>query len=185
MPMHAVAHKYRTSRGFVQTLAQTCEGFAAGTIQFCDRMGWGMLKSVLEHMSDRLQAGARADLLDLAKIPFVKSRTARVLWDNGFRSLMAVAEADPKDLVPTLLLVRTHRSLFATRCSDDRLNRARFDHSGETRSSSGRRLRLRLRLSSTRPAVCGVCIWNPCNWRRVNPGNTLGLRQQVDIEEDM
>ena len=111
MPIHAVARKYGTSRGFVQTLAQTCEGFAAGTIQFCDLMAFGMLKSVLEHMSDRLKAGARADLLDLAKIPFVKSRTARVLWDNGFRSLMAVAEADPKDLVPTLLLVRTHRSI--------------------------------------------------------------------------
>ena len=68
-------------------------------------MGWGMLKSVLEHMSDRLKAGARADLLELARIPFVKSRTARVLWDSGLRSLMAVAEADPKDLVPILLLV--------------------------------------------------------------------------------
>ena len=68
-------------------------------------MGWGMLRSALEHMSDRLRAGARADLLELAKIPFVKSRTARVLWDSGFRSLMAVAEADPKDLLPILLLV--------------------------------------------------------------------------------
>lgn len=103
MPIHAVARKYDSTRGFVQTLAQTCEGFASGTIQFCDRMGWGMLKSVLDHMCDRLKAGARADLLDLAKIPFVKSRTARVLWDNGFKSLMAVAEADPKDLVPVLL----------------------------------------------------------------------------------
>lgn len=105
MPVQAVARKYDTTRGFVQTLAQTCEGFAAGTIHFCERMGWGMLKSVLEHMSDRLKAGARADLLELAKLPFVKSRTARILWENGFKSLMTVAEADPKDLVPVLLLV--------------------------------------------------------------------------------
>ena len=150
MPIHAVARKYGTSRGFVQTLAQTCEGFAAGTVQFCDRMGdrmgWGMLKSVLEHMSDRLRAGARADLLDLAKIPFVKSRTARVLWDNGFRSLMAVAEADPKDLVPTLLLVRSHRSFSYKVLTDDRLNRAKLDYLGETKRSSGGRLRLKLRL---------------------------------------
>ena len=73
-------------------------------------MGWGMLKSVLEHMSDRLKAGARADLLDLAKIPFVKSRTARVLWENGFKSLAAVAEVDPKDLVPVLLIVCTRKA---------------------------------------------------------------------------
>lgn len=106
MPVHAVARKYDTTRGFVQTLGQTCEGFAAGTIQFCERMGWGMLKSVLEHMSDRLKAGARADLLELARIPFVKSRTARVLWENGFKNLMTIAESNPKDLVPVLLLVR-------------------------------------------------------------------------------
>ena len=68
-------------------------------------MGWGMLSSVLEHMSDRLKAGAKADLLELAQIPFVKSRTARVFWENGLKSLRAVAEAEPKDLVPVLLLV--------------------------------------------------------------------------------
>lgn len=104
-PIHVVAQRYKATTGSVQTLSQWCEGFAAGIIQFCDRMGWGMLRSVLEHMSDRLKAGARADLLELARIPFVKSRTARVLWDSGLRSLMAVAEADPKDLVPILLLV--------------------------------------------------------------------------------
>ncbi len=105
MPIHLVARKFEVPRGFVQTLAQICEGFAAGMIKFCDKMGWGMLKAALEHMSDRLKAGARADLLELAKIPFVKSRTARVFWENGYKGLRSVSEADPKDLVPVLLLV--------------------------------------------------------------------------------
>jgi len=105
IPIHVVARKYEVPRGFVQTLAQLCEGFAAGMIQFCDKMGWGMLKAALEHMSDRLKAGARADLLELARIPFVKSRTARVFWESGFKGLRTVAEADAKDLVPILLLV--------------------------------------------------------------------------------
>ena len=106
MPIHLVARKFEVPRGFVQTLAQICEGFAAGMIKFCDKMGWGMLKAALEHMSDRLKAGARADLLELAKIPFVKSRTARVFWENGYKGLRSVSEADPKELVPVLLLVR-------------------------------------------------------------------------------
>jgi len=97
-------------RGFVQTLAQICEGFAAGMINFCDKMGWGMLKAALEHMSDRLKAGAKADLLELAKIPFVKSRTARVFWENGFKGLRTVAEADAKDLLPILLLAQPKKS---------------------------------------------------------------------------
>ncbi|KAI4091112.1 MAG: hypothetical protein LQ344_004340 [Seirophora lacunosa] len=104
VPIHRIAKKFEIQRGFVQTLAQTCEGFAAGMIQFCDTLGWGMLKSVLEHMVDRLKAGARADLLDLARIPFVKGRTARVFWENGVRSLRAVAEAEAKELLPLLLL---------------------------------------------------------------------------------
>ncbi|MCJ1438761.1 hypothetical protein MMC27_008151 [Xylographa pallens] len=110
IPIHTIARKYDTPRGFVQNLAQTCEGFAAGMIKFCERMGWGMLRSVLEHMCDRLKAGAKADLLDLAKIPFVKSRTARVFWENGFKSIRTIAAAESKDLVPILLLAQPKKS---------------------------------------------------------------------------
>jgi len=110
IPIHVVARKYEVPRGFVQTLAQICEGFAAGMINFCDKMGWGMLKAALEHMSDRLKAGARADLLELAKIPFVKSRTARVFWENGLKGLRTVAEADAKYLIPILLLAQPRKS---------------------------------------------------------------------------
>jgi len=57
MPIHAVASKYKTDRGIVQTLSQTCHSFAAGIIKFCERMGWGILAAALEHMVDRLKAG--------------------------------------------------------------------------------------------------------------------------------
>lgn len=110
VPVHMVARKYDMPRGSVQNLAQTCEGFAAGMIKFCERMEWGMLRSVLEHMCDRLKAGAKADLLELARIPFVKSRTARVFWENGLKSVRAVAAAEPKDLVEILLLAQPKRS---------------------------------------------------------------------------
>ncbi|MCJ1306382.1 hypothetical protein MMC25_000024 [Agyrium rufum] len=111
MPVHVVARKYEVPRGFVQTLAQTCEGFAAGMIKFCARMGWGMLTSILEHMCDRLKAGARADLLELARIPFVKSRTARAFWEHGFRSFRLVAEADVGELVEVLMVVQPKRRM--------------------------------------------------------------------------
>lgn len=92
-------------------------------------MGWGILAATLEHMIDRLKAGqshsschhylilkskitnlyrglrigARADLLALAKVTYIKSRTARIFWENGYKSVGAVAAADIKDLVPVLL----------------------------------------------------------------------------------
>lgn len=66
-----------------------------------------MLAAVLDHMRDRLEAGARADLLEMAQVTFVKSWTARLLRENGFRNLRALAEADPKNLVPVLMMVRS------------------------------------------------------------------------------
>lgn len=41
MPIHVVARKYDMPRGTVQTLSQTCQGFAAGMVKFCEQMGWG------------------------------------------------------------------------------------------------------------------------------------------------
>ncbi|KAK1145921.1 hypothetical protein N8T08_003868 [Aspergillus melleus] len=113
VPLSTIAARYRIPRGSVQTLAQQCHGFAAGMVKFCQRMGWGMLAAVLDHMRDRLEAGARADLLEMAQVTYVKGWTARLLRDNGFRNLRALAEADAKDIVPVLMMVnprKTHKS---------------------------------------------------------------------------
>lgn len=105
VPISDVAAKYNVPRGSVQNLATTCHGFAWGMVRFCQRMGWDMLAVVLEHMRDRLEAGAKADLLEMAQVAYVKGPTARLLWENGFKNLKALAEADAKDLVPVLLMV--------------------------------------------------------------------------------
>ncbi|KAI5297868.1 hypothetical protein KEM55_004141, partial [Ascosphaera atra] len=39
MTISDVAAKYKVPRGVVQSLAQTCHGFAAGMVRFCQRMG--------------------------------------------------------------------------------------------------------------------------------------------------
>ncbi|KAK4105480.1 P-loop containing nucleoside triphosphate hydrolase protein [Parathielavia hyrcaniae] len=109
MPIHRVAQKYDMPRGSVQTLAQTCQGFAAGMIKFCETMGWGAMAAALDHFSGRLKAGARSDLLALAKITFVKSRTARIFWDNGFKTVAVVANADPKELLPVLMQAQPNK----------------------------------------------------------------------------
>ncbi|CVK88973.1 related to DNA polymerase theta [Fusarium mangiferae] len=109
IPIHIVARKYDVPRGMVQNLSQTCQGFAAGMIKFCEQMSWGVLAAALEHFSDRLVAGARADLLALAKIPFIKSRTARVFWDNGFRTVATIANADPTELLPILMQAQPNK----------------------------------------------------------------------------
>ncbi|KAJ5503623.1 Helicase C-terminal [Penicillium fimorum] len=110
IPLSTIAHRYKIPRGTVQTLAQQCHGFAAGIVKFCQRMNWGMMATVLDHMRDRLEAGARADLLEMTQVTFVKSWTARLLRDNGFRNLRALAEAEPKDLVPILMMANPRKA---------------------------------------------------------------------------
>lgn len=63
------------------------------------------MAAILDHYSDRLNAGAKSDLLALSKIAFVKSRTARVFYENGFKTVAAIANAEPKELVPILIQV--------------------------------------------------------------------------------
>lgn len=109
IPLHQISAKYSVPRGSVQNLAQTCHGFAAGMVKFCDHMGWGMLSAVLEHMIDRLRAGAKADLLEMAQVMFVKSRMARILWEDGFKSVRALAEARVEDLVPVMMIAQGRR----------------------------------------------------------------------------
>ncbi|CEJ54022.1 hypothetical protein PMG11_00348 [Penicillium brasilianum] len=110
VPISTIATRYSIPRGTVQTLALQCHGFAAGIVKFCQRMNWGMMAAVLDHMRDRLEAGARADLLEMAQVTFVKSWTARCLRENGFRNLRALADADPKDLVPVLMIVNPRKT---------------------------------------------------------------------------
>ncbi|GES60324.1 DNA-directed DNA polymerase theta [Aspergillus terreus] len=110
VPLSVIANRYRIPRGAIQTLAQQCHGFAAGMVKFCQRMGWGMLAAVLDHMRDRLEAGARADLLEMAQVTYVKGWTARLLRENGFRNLRALAEANAKDLVPVLMMANPRKA---------------------------------------------------------------------------
>ena len=116
--VNTISLKYTVPRGSIQNLAQTCHGFAAGMIKFCERMGWGMLAAVLEHMVDRLRAGARADLLEMAQVTFIKSRMARIMWENGFKSIRALAEADLNDLVPVMLMAQPRKMRLQGEAAD-------------------------------------------------------------------
>ncbi|KAH8815069.1 DEAD/DEAH box helicase [Xylogone sp. PMI_703] len=109
IPIHVVANKYSIPRGAVQALSQHCHSFAAGMIKFCERMQWGPLSAILDHYSDRLKAGARSDLLALAEITYIKSRTARIFWENGYKTVGSVASADPRELLPILLLAQPRK----------------------------------------------------------------------------
>ena len=93
------------------TVGPDAQLIGAGTparpiISGSEAAGFSMLAAVLEHMQSRLYAGARADLLEMAQVTFVKGRMARLLYESGFKSVRALSEADAKkDILPIMMSV--------------------------------------------------------------------------------
>lgn len=138
MPIYSVARKYEIPRGNVQNLAQTCHGFAAGMIKFCERMEWGALGAVLEHYRDRLKAGAKCDLLALAEVKYIKSKTARIFWENGFKSVGALAAADISEILSILLLAQPRK--IRTSANDETKYKSKLRNKAEIISASANKI---------------------------------------------
>ena len=45
----------------------------------------------------------------MAQVAFVKSRMARIFWENGFKSIRALGEADPQTLVPAMMQAQARK----------------------------------------------------------------------------
>ena len=53
-----------------------------------------------------LTIGVRAELLELAKLPYVKGFTARIFLEGGLKNIALVAESQIEDIVTLLVKVR-------------------------------------------------------------------------------
>ena len=82
---------------------------------------------------------ARADLLEMAQVTYVKSRMARILWENGLKSVRALAEADPKDRVPIMMQAQQSRKLKLTGEAAEKLKQ-KLQEKAEIMVSSANRL---------------------------------------------
>ncbi|BFZ62187.1 hypothetical protein YB2330_003269 [Saitoella coloradoensis] len=125
-----VAAKFDIERGFLQSLTSLSGGFASMVGAFCTKLGWGTLAMLLEHFRDRLMFGVKDDLLELAKLPYVKSATARMLAQNGLKNIHLVAAASPEDIVKLLKEMRAgrdRRSSEQLRLMQDDFDRKKAD----------------------------------------------------------
>ncbi|RPB20263.1 P-loop containing nucleoside triphosphate hydrolase protein [Terfezia boudieri ATCC MYA-4762] len=138
IPIHHVANKYETPRGFVQQLASTCKGFASTTGTFCKKMGWGGLAVLLEHYTYRLDMGVKDDLMELVKLPFVKSYTARMIYNAGLRSIAAVAAAEANNLI--LILEAAQPQRLRLKIEEEGMLRKRLQDRAERIIKAARRL---------------------------------------------
>lgn len=89
-----VAHKFKCSRGTLQTLQQQASTFAGIVTSFCHALNWTMLAKIIAEFKERLFFGVHHDLIDLMKIPNLNSQRARSLFNEGIQNLSDLANSD-------------------------------------------------------------------------------------------
>jgi DNA polymerase theta len=62
---------------------------------FCGRLGWGNLELLLSQFQERLQFGVQRELCDLVRLSTMNGQRARILYNNGIKSVAELAASDP------------------------------------------------------------------------------------------
>lgn len=66
--------------------------------EFTKCLGWSSVELIFSQFQERLQFGVRRELCELMRLPLLNAKRARVLFNSGFTSLSAVANANIIDL---------------------------------------------------------------------------------------
>ncbi|OQR66456.1 helicase POLQ-like [Tropilaelaps mercedesae] len=95
-----VAERFEEHRGSIQSLLSQATSHALSVAHFCEGLAefWA-LRDLLPAFVERLTYCSSAELMDLMELPAVKRGRARQLYSAGFKTLSAVAKANPNELV--------------------------------------------------------------------------------------
>ncbi|KAL7715994.1 DNA-directed DNA polymerase [Entamoeba marina] len=99
----AISERYEVPRGNIQALQQQTTAFASIVAQFCTQLGFDHLSAIFQNIVERLKYGAKEELFELVRIPGVKTRRARALYEKGIKTLEDVAKAN-EDVISRILL---------------------------------------------------------------------------------
>ncbi|KAI5071714.1 hypothetical protein GOP47_0013965 [Adiantum capillus-veneris] len=102
VPLMEVCESFKVARGMVQALQEISGRFASMVSAFCERLGWHDLEGLISKFQSRVCFGVRAEIVELAEIPYVKASRARALYKAGLRTPQAVAEATLPELAKAL-----------------------------------------------------------------------------------
>lgn len=65
---------------------------------FCGRLGWYNLELILGQFQHRLTFGVQRELCDLVRLTLLNGQRARVLYEGGFHTVAALANANVADV---------------------------------------------------------------------------------------
>ena len=82
--------------------SETCFIFAGMVTVFCSRLGWTNLELLLAQFQSRLTFGVQRELVDLVRVSLLNAHRARTMYNGGYHTVAALAQADPA-AIETLL----------------------------------------------------------------------------------
>lgn len=65
---------------------------------FCARLGWHNLELILSQFQNRLTFGIQRELCDLVRLTLLNGQRARVLYNAGYHTVTALANATEVDV---------------------------------------------------------------------------------------
>ncbi|VDI52041.1 DNA polymerase theta, partial [Mytilus galloprovincialis] len=98
VPLPEVARKYNCNKGQLQSLQQSAATFAGMVTVFCARLGWHNLELILSQFQNRLTFGIQRELCDLVRLTLLNGQRARVLYNAGYHTVTALANATEVDV---------------------------------------------------------------------------------------
>lgn len=99
VPLRDITDRYRVNRGSIQQLMQKASSFANMSRVFCQQMGWWELAVLMDKYVPRLFHGVKEELVPLVELASLKQPHARALFQAGYQSPRAIAQAQAEDLV--------------------------------------------------------------------------------------
>ncbi|KXS16810.1 hypothetical protein M427DRAFT_144616 [Gonapodya prolifera JEL478] len=111
VPFPDIIQRYDVNRGILQQLQCQSATFAGMITIFCERLGWSLMKLIVNQLESRLNFGIESELLDLVRIPNLKGFQARMLWRASIKTVTAAACTSPEEIFHYLWSARPFKAI--------------------------------------------------------------------------
>jgi DNA polymerase theta len=92
VPVQEITKRFKIERGTIQSLQMKCAAFAGQVSKFCELFGAGLLAATLTKFRQRLNFGARTEILGLLVLPSITKSIAQKLANCRITSAVDLAD---------------------------------------------------------------------------------------------
>ncbi|MHA1368037.1 MAG: helix-hairpin-helix domain-containing protein, partial [Candidatus Heimdallarchaeota archaeon] len=103
-PEEAIITRFKTGSGDIVYLTDNAKWLLYATLEISKLFDFKKIRKTLSELHIRVANGIKKELVPLVKIRGIGRVRARLLYNNGFKSIAALRKAEPRDLsrIPSL-----------------------------------------------------------------------------------